>query len=184
MKRRRIQGPDFTKLEDKLRKFMNGKWKSCLSSTCFEIIEQYVGNCEHYDRKKYDEVLVMLFNLQLELDVRIFQLCERIISIVLIYFNYTGQVDVRGLWMQSLIKRITNIYVEQLLVIDSFFGFELNIDFANSFFPNVQHLKVKFENFVNKYDRTLNQSYILGDEIELIHELLDIARETYISIVF
>ena len=183
-KRKRIQGPDFTKLEDKLSKFLNAKWKSSLSSTCFEIIEHHVENWENWDQEKYDIALALLSNLQVELDVRVFELCERIISTVLINFNHMGRVDIRGLWMQSLIKRIANIYVEQIFAMDSFFGYELDIDLAHSFFPNVQTLKDKFENFVNKYDRTLDQPYIISDEIELIHELLDIARETYITTVF
>ena len=185
IKRKRVQGPDFSKLKDRMAKFLNGKWKYYLFFTCFGIVERFKAqNSDVYDQNKYDEVKTMLYNLQLELDVRVFDLCERIINIVLVHFNATGKVDIRGIWMKALIIRIAYIYAEQLISMDSFFGFQLDIETAHTLFPNVQPLKDRFEEVVKKYDQTLNQSYSLENEVKLIHELLDIGRETYIVTAF
>ena len=185
MKRQRIQGPDFSKVERRIRRMLNYKWKYYLFFTCFGIVERVKAeNSTSFNVEKYDEFKAMLLTLQLELDVRIFSLCESIINIVLNFFDPLGRFNIRRIWMKSLVNSLTYIYAEQLAALDSFFGFQFDVELGNSFFPNMQPIKDRFEEFVDNYDRTLALPFVLEDEIKLIHELLDIARETYIVTVF
>ena len=178
----RIQGPNFNLVDRQVKLVVNGKWKYYLFFTCFGILEGYKRRHENdFDRIKYDEMRGMFSNLLLENDARIFELAELILKNMLKYFNVSSKVDFRGLWMKFLIEAIQKVFKKQDEVMETFFKHKIDVLFAWSLFPGRECLETRLESLISKYNSTLDQPYLPKDELKLFKELLDIARETFIS---
>ena len=83
--------------------------------------------------------------------------------------------------MKFLIEAIQRVFKKEDEIMETFFNHKIDILFAWSLFPGRELLEIRLEVIISKYNDTLNQPYLLEDEIKLFKELLDIARETFIS---